>query len=143
MTGLPVIASAWSGQLDFINDKYSILLGGQLQKVPKVQHWKDIIIPESQWFTVDQNQVYKALNYCFENYETVKSKGKTMMDMNRNQFTLNKMTEKLDEIIEKYIKDVPQQVGIQLPKLKKIGDSPKPKLELPKLKRVTKEGAPA
>jgi hypothetical protein len=65
------------------------------------------------------------------------------MNINRGKFTLNKMTEELDKLMEKYIKDTPQQVGLQLPKLKKVGsESPKPKIELPKLKKVT-EGAPA
>ena len=49
------------------------------------------------------------------------------------------MTEKLDEIMEKHLKDVPQQVGLQLPKLKKVGKSEPPKIKLPKLKKVGKE----
>ena len=60
------------------------------------------------------------------------------MDENREKFTLNKMTEKLDEIMEKYMKDAPQQVGLNLPKLKKVSKKEK-KLELPKLKRMTQE----
>ena len=44
---------------------------------------------------------------------------------NREKFTLNKMVQKLDEIMKKYTKDLPQQVSIKLPKLKKST----PKLE--------------
>ena len=58
------------------------------------------------------------------------------MGENREKFTLNKMTKKLDEIIEKYLKDVPQQVGLNLPKLKKV-DKENPKVKLPKLKKLT------
>ena len=51
------------------------------------------------------------------------------------------MTEKLDEIMENHMKDVPQQVGLQLPKLKKAGESKSelPKIKLPKLKKLTEE----
>ena len=35
MTGLPVIASGWSGQLDFLSNTDSMLLGGELVQVPK------------------------------------------------------------------------------------------------------------
>ena len=42
------------------------------------------------------------------------------MNTNKDKFTLDKMTEKLDEIMEQYLKDVPQQVGLNLPKLKKM-----------------------
>ena len=117
----------------------SMLLGGELVQVPKSQHWKDIIIPESQWFNVNETQSYKAMNYCFENYDEVKKKALNLMKINRDKFTLDKMTEKLDEIITPIIDKVPQQVGLNLPKLKKVGDSESPKIKLPKLKKVTSE----
>ena len=47
------------------------------------------------------------------------------------------MTEELDSIMEKYLSDMPQQVGLNLPKLKKSKDAPSPKIKLPKLKKVT------
>ena len=141
MVGLPVIASAWSGQLDFLSETDSILLGGELVEVPKSQHWKDIIISDSKWFNVNETQAYKAMNYCFENYDEVKKKALNLMKINRDKFTLNKMTEKLDEIVTPHIDKVPQQVGLKLPKLKKVSSSEPPKLKLPKLKKVTNEAS--
>ena len=139
MVGLPVIASAWSGQMDFLSETDSLLLGGELKQVPKSQHWQNIIIPESQWFNVNETQAYKAMNYCFQNYDDVKKKALNLMKINRDKFTLDKMTEKLDEIIIPYIDKVPTQVQLQLPKLKKVGDTKPPKIKLPKLKKVTSE----
>ena len=143
MTGLPVIVTNWSGHTDFLNEEHSMLIGGELKKIPKSQVWKDILIPESQWFNVNESQAYKCLNYSFNNYDEVKLRGKKQMKENRQKFTLNKMTQQLDEIMEKHLKDIPQQVGLQLPKLKKVNKSTEaPKIKLPKLKKVT-EGAPA
>ena len=139
MVGLPVITSGWSGQLDFLSQTDSMLLGGEMVQVPKSQHWKDIIIPESQWFNVNETQAYKSMNYCFENYNDVKNKALNLMNVNRDKFTLDKMTEKLGEIITPYVDKVPQQVGLQLPKLKKVSSSEPPKIKLPKLKKVTNE----
>ena len=136
MVGLPVITSAWSGQLDFLSQTDSMLLGGELVQVPSSQHWKDIIIPESQWFNVNETQTYKAMNYCFENYDDVKRKALNLMKTNRDKFTLNKMTEKLDKIITPYLDKLPTQVGIKLPKLKKSNKSKLPKIKLPKLKKT-------
>ena len=60
------------------------------------------------------------------------------MKINRDKFSLNRMSEKLAEIMEKVnIPDSPQQVGLQLPKLKKVNNSEPPKIKLPKLKKVT------
>ena len=137
MVGLPVIASGWSGQMDFLSPTDSMLLGGEMVQVPKSQHWKDIIIPESQWFNVNETQAYKSMNYCFTNYDEVKKKALNLMKTNRDKFTLDKMTEKLGEIITPIVDKVPQQVGLNLPKLKKVGGSESPKIKLPKLKKVT------
>ena len=139
MVGLPVITSAWSGQMDFLSQTDSMLLGGEMVNVPKSQHWKDIIIPESQWFNVNETQAYKAMNYCFTNYDEVKEKALNLMKVNRDKFTLDKMTEKFDKIITPYVDKVPTQVGLNLPKLKKVNSSEPPKMKLPKLKKVTSE----
>ena len=137
MVGLPVITSAWSGQMDFLSETDSLLLGGELVHVPKSQHWKDIIIPESQWFNVNETQAYKAMNYCFQNYDEVKEKALNLMKINRNKFTLDKMTEKLDEIITPYVNSISSEVQLQLPKLKKVSNSESPKMKLPKLKKTS------
>ena len=72
MTGLPVIASGWSGQLDFLDRDKSLLIQGNFEKVPKSVVWQDIIIENSQWFTVDESSAYKAFNYVFKNNFDVK-----------------------------------------------------------------------
>jgi glycosyltransferase involved in cell wall biosynthesis len=141
MVGLPVIASAWSGHLDFTSRTDSMLIGGTLNKVPKSQHWKDIIIPDSQWFNVNEQQAYKAMNYTFENYDDVKSRALNLMKTNRDKFTLNKMVEKLDEVVTPIVEKTPSQVQLNLPKLKKVGNSEPPKINLPKLKKVTSEAS--
>jgi len=138
MTGLPVVASGWSGQIDFLDSEKSILLTGEMQKVPGSAVWKDIVIPESQWFTVDEQIAYRALNYSFDNVYTIKNRAKLLMGINRDKFTLNNMAKKLGEIMDKYTKDLPSQVGLKLPKLKKVDGNKQelPKIKLPKLKKV-------
>ena len=137
MVGLPVIASGWSGHLDFLDKDSSVLIGGKLEQVPKSQIWKDIIIEGSQWFVVNESDTYKILNHIHENPLEASKKGEQLMEKNREKFTLNKMTEKLDEIMKKYLKDVPQQVGLNLPKLKKVNsESNLKEIKLPKLKKV-------
>ncbi len=141
MTGLHVIASGWSGQVDFLDKDLSMLLAGKIEKVPKSAVWKDIIIDESAWFYVDENMGYRAFTQSFQDRDLIKRNGKSLMDINREKFTLNAMTKAFDEIMEKHLKDVPQQVGLKLPKLQKVksNDSIKiesPKVKLPKLKKV-------
>ena len=139
MTGLSVIASNWSGQLDFLDTEKSLLLSGELQQVPQSAVWKDIVIPESQWFTVDEVIAYKALNYAFDNSYDIKRKAKSLMRINREKYKLSDMIEKLDKVMEQYTSQLSTQVGLKLPKLKKVDKSELPKIKLPKLKKVTEE----
>jgi len=139
MTGLPVIASRWSGQLDFLSQDKSILIGGEMQQIPKSVVWKDVIIPESKWFVIDENSARGVLRYGFDNSGELKRKGSSLMYENKDKFTLNKMTEKLDEIIEKHTLSLPSQVQLKLPKLKKVSSSESPKIKLPKLKKMSEE----
>ena len=64
------------------------------------------------------------------------------MNNNIKKFTLTKMSEALDEIIEKHTASMPSQVQLQLPKLKKVGKEKETspdkevKIKLPKLQKV-------
>jgi glycosyltransferase involved in cell wall biosynthesis len=143
MTGLPVIASNWSGHIDFLSSEKSMLLGGEMQKIPKSVVWKDILIPESQWFVVDEIQCRNALIFAFENVYEIKNKAKGLMYDNRETFTHKKMSELLNKILDKHVESLPSQVQLKLPKLKKVDavENELPKIKLPKLKKITKEGA--
>jgi len=134
-TGLPIITSNWSGQLDFLNTEQSLLVSGKLEKVPRSVVWKDIIIAESQWFVADQGSINSALNYVYTNYNEVKSKALQLMETNREKFNTEKMIEKFQSILDKASENIPNQVQLNLPKLKKVGMKP-PKVTLPKLKKV-------
>ena len=81
------------------------------------------------------NPIYKL----FKNIDGVKDRALNLMKSNRGKFTLDKMTEKLDEIVTEKTSQMSTQVGLQLPKLKKVGNSTPPKVKLPKLKKVTNE----
>ena len=121
MTGLPVMTTGWSGHIDFLNPDLSLLLPGELKKVPPSVHWENIIIPESAWFFVDTNAAYKGFNMLFTDYDTHKKNADKQRKENEI-FTLDNMTKELGKILDKYVKELPQQVELQLPKLKKVGE---------------------
>ena len=121
MVGLPVIASGWSGQMDFLNDDESMLVGGNFVEIPSSQVWEDIMIEKSNWFEIDERQASNVLMLMFHENKNFKQKALSLMEKNRKEFTLNKMTDKFNEILKDnyFSKDLPEQVSIKLPKLKK------------------------
>jgi glycosyltransferase involved in cell wall biosynthesis len=121
----PVIASNYSGHLDFLDSEMSILLPGELNKIHSSAVVKDMLIPESEWFTVNYDKASETLEDIYKNYKKYVDGAKKQAYRSRTEFSLEKMSERLVNILEEKI---PKQVQLKLPQLKKI--------ELPKLKKV-------
>ena len=127
LTKKPIITTAWSGQTDFLKSNMSTLLPGTLTDVhpSAANQW---LLKESQWFSVDTGQAGAYLKDVFENYKNYTEKAKMQGSYSKNNFSFEKMKEKLDSLLTQYVPEFPKQVQLQLPQLKKI--------ELPKLKKV-------
>lgn len=133
-SGKPVIASGFSGHVDFLNKNYATLLGGSLTKVPKSAFPKEMLFEESHWFTVNYQQASQAISDVFKNYSKYLVKAKQLQLYTKNTFSFEKMKFKLDDIIMNVMKDVPQEVDLKIPKLKKADTKKSPKLKIPKIK---------
>tara|TARA_R110002012_G_scaffold201465_2_gene370380 strand:+ start:123 stop:1439 length:1317 start_codon:yes stop_codon:yes gene_type:complete len=130
-TGKPIIASNWSGHVDFL--KYATLLPGELTQVHRSAADK-FILGNSQWFTVDYSYASKVLQDIVANYKTYLKTSRKQPQHIKSNFSLELMSAKFCDIIDSKLKSIPQQVSLQLPKLKK-STSPA-KLKLPKLQKV-------
>ena len=123
----PIIVSGWSGHLDFMDKDLSILLGGELIPVhPSAAN--QYLIKESQWFSPDPIHIGHFLKDVYENYKNYIVNAKKLGTKNKNEFSREKMAEKIDSILTQHLPEFPKQVQLKLPQLKKI--------ELPKLKKV-------
>ena len=122
---LPVIASAWSGQLDFLDSEHSILVKGDLVPIPKSAVWKDILIEHSQWFTVNEASAAQCLKFAFENTNDFKDAAVQLGKINRKKYKHSDMTKVLVDIFDKHYEKQPKQVSMNLPKLKKKSTLPK------------------
>ena len=130
-SGKPILAPISTGQADFLDSQYTIQLPHTMTRVPGSSFPKDYTNPESEWSTVNYGLASKLLLDVFQNYDKYKVRGKKQMIVNRENFSFEAMKEKLINITEDILKDVPKQVELKLPTLKK---EPK-KLNLPKLKK--------
>jgi glycosyltransferase involved in cell wall biosynthesis len=134
-TGKPIIASNWSGHIDFLHKDYCTLLPGQLTKVDRSAQDR-FVLDGTQWFTVNYAYAAKVLQDVIENYKKYLEKSRKMSHHIKENFSRDKMDALFTKLVDKGVKEVPQQVGLTLPKLKKVGTDSTPKLTLPKLKKV-------
>jgi glycosyltransferase involved in cell wall biosynthesis len=118
--GKPIIASGWSGHMDFLNVEFCGIVGGTLNKVHPSAVVPNTILADSMWFKPDDNQVGHAYNDVFDNYKDYTEKAKRLAYRNKQNFSFDKMAEKLDELLKQYTPEFPKHVELKLPKLKKI-----------------------
>ena len=124
LTNKPIISTNWSGHIDFLNVEYTTLLPGNLTRVHQSAANK-MLMSDAEWFSVDMGSVGKYLKDVFENYKPYAENSKRQGYQSRNNFSFDKMKEKIDSILTTKIPNLPQQVELQLPKL-----------SLPKLNKI-------
>jgi glycosyltransferase involved in cell wall biosynthesis len=124
ISGKPVLVSGYSGHLDFLDKDMSIILPGTITQIHQSAVVQDMLIPESGWFTIDYSAASKALEEVYKNYKKWIDGAKRQSYRSRTEFSLEKMGEKLLNMLDA---KVPKPVEFKLPQLKKI--------ELPKIKK--------
>ena len=134
-----VIAPNWSGHKDFLNKNNSVLLPGVMTDVHKSALPDDILVEGAKWFTVNYQYASQIMKDVFKNNRKYNMMAKRQSMYNKVNFSMEKMTKIFDRILNRYVpkfEEVPQQVNLKLPKLKKVSSEEPKKLKLPKLKKV-------
>ena len=125
LIGKPIIASGWSGQTDFLDKTMSLLIGGELRNVHKSAAVKDMILEQSKWFYPNDQEVAKAYRETFKHYKRYLPLAREQRKFSKDNYSFEKMTERLHSILDSKLPDFPKQVELSLPKL-----------NLPKLKEA-------
>jgi glycosyltransferase involved in cell wall biosynthesis len=119
----PIIASGWSGQLDFLALKkgLAILLPGELKQIEPGAVWENVLIKESSWFNVNIQAAAQALMFAFKNYDQTLKPAVELAHLCADAFGYDVIKRRTIELLEKYVPAVAIQIPVTLPTLKKIG----------------------
>jgi len=121
LTGKPVIVSNWSGHLDFLKSG-AVLLEGELKNVHESAA-DQFLLKESQWFNVNVSKALPIIKDVYKNYSKYLPDSTKLAKNNRQNFSLEKMTEGFNTILNQYgiyTKVQPKFQQLQLPKLKML-----------------------
>jgi hypothetical protein len=120
----PIITTAYSGHLDFLDPEFTMLVTGEIKQVHPSTVVENMIIPESSWFSPNIIQFKSYMKEVFEKYEKYAEKAKRQSHKSKVEFNLDVMK----DVMSKYLDIIPKKVALKLPTLKKI--------ELPTLKKT-------
>jgi glycosyltransferase involved in cell wall biosynthesis len=120
VSGKPVIASGWSGHLDFLDKENAVLVGGELKPIHESSVWDGVLIRESTWFAPDMNQAANALYAVYKNYGQFKRRAAVLARENKKKFSYQSIQQRTWELLDKYVPKFSVQTKLVLPTLKKI-----------------------
>ena len=118
-TGKPIIVSDWSGFKDFLPKEHTVYLEGELKEVHQSAQNK-FLLKDSKWFYVDYSKAAGKIFDVYKNYKKYLKQSEGLKSNINKNFTLDKMTSKLGEILDKYVKSKPKHIEMKLPTIKKL-----------------------
>jgi glycosyltransferase involved in cell wall biosynthesis len=112
----PIIASGWSGHMDFLNPEFNVIIGGELKNVhPSAAN--SMILNESSWFSPNHAQMGHAIKDVFENYKKYTDGAKRQAYYSKTNFSWEQMKDKLDQILENNLPEFAEELELTLPDL--------------------------
>jgi len=129
----PVIASNYSGHVDFLGLNSPLLPGG-LTKVHPSAVMEKMILAEASWYTIDYGYAQKLLKDIYKNYKKYIPNARKQAYFSNTNFSMAEMN---DRFIQIMTDNIPKMMELKLPNLK--GENGSPKLKLPKLKKLELE----
>ena len=128
-TGKPILVSGWSGHTDFLPTEKTVFLEGELTNVHESAADK-FLLKESKWFTVNYSDAANKMYKVFNGYDDLLKQTSGLREHILDNFSLDKMHEVFEQLMDKYTSAVPQIKPFNVPKLNKQ------KMQLPKLNKV-------
>lgn len=116
----PIIASGWSGHVDFLNREFVSLIEGRLQPIHPSAVVENILVKESSWFEADFVSASQKMIDVWSNYKKYEANAKRQTHYAKSNFSFEKMVETLKEYYNKNVRKTPKLVLPTLPKLNKI-----------------------
>jgi glycosyltransferase involved in cell wall biosynthesis len=116
----PIIASGWSGHVDFLNREFVSLIEGRLQPIHSSAVVENILVKESSWFEADFVSASQKMVDVWTNYKKYEANAKRQTHYAKSNFSFEKMVETLKEYYNKNVRKTQKLVLPTLPKLNKI-----------------------
>jgi glycosyltransferase involved in cell wall biosynthesis len=117
-TGKPIVVSNWRGYKDFLPEENTVYLDGEIKEVHTSAQNK-FLLKEAKWFYVDYSKAAAKIYDVYNNYTTYLKKSEGLKTNIQNNFSLSKMSIKLGEILDKYVK-IAKHIELKLPTIKKL-----------------------
>ena len=113
----PIIATNWSGHIDFLKKEYCSFIEGKLDRVHPSAVVKNMILPEAEWFRPELKDIGYSLNNVFEVYDDWLENAKKQGFSSRKNFSFNVMKNQIKSIFDKNLTKLPKKMDLNIGKI--------------------------
>lgn len=112
-SGLPVVATGWSGHLDFLTDEegrehfYNVAF--DLQPVQQEVVWDGVLIKESMWAYAREQSAKEKMRLCYDQMTNEETRGTEMIALEQNVKRLHE-TFSAEKMYERFVDSVLMKV---------------------------------
>lgn len=100
--GLPIIATNWSGHLDFLEQDF-LQVDYELASIPSEKVDNNIFIENSKWAKVKKDSIKKQLEFSQTNYEKIDKTAKKLKTKVIENYSKKEVFKKYDKIFKEYL----------------------------------------
>lgn len=100
---LPIIATNWSGHLDFLKPKKFSAVEYSLKEIPESAVWGDILIKGSRWAEVSEEAVKRRMQKMVSSYSTPKQWAKELGQIVKDEFDISVVCENFTDTVKMFI----------------------------------------
>lgn len=122
----PIICSPMTGHVDFLKDDFNVYVNGKIEQIHPAAS-NQFLLKESSMFKADIKDLGNKMEDMYRNYAKYVDNGKRQGYKSRTEFNIDKMSEKLKQILDQNVPKMSVNVPLNLPQVKK--------LDLPKFKK--------
>lgn len=101
---LPVIATGWSGHLDFLNEGRWIKLDYQIKEIHQSRIDNQVFVNGSKWAEVDEGDLKEKLRKFYKSPEKPSQWAQSLGEKVRENYSFSKIKDQYDKIIGQYFK---------------------------------------
>lgn len=109
--GKPIIATNWSGHLDFLRKEGGFLpVDYEMIPIPECQIWENILIKESKWAKVDEKNALKRIKRFMESPRDIQKKAEANIEWLEQNFGKEAVWKRWSDLFGQFIKEAPEEI---------------------------------
>jgi glycosyltransferase involved in cell wall biosynthesis len=102
-SSLPIIATNWSGHLDFLNLGSFIKLDYELKEIDKRKIDNNIFVPGLKWAEVNEKDFKKKVKNFYKNRKGIQSKSNKLAEKIKQNYSFDSISKQYNNLIQKNI----------------------------------------